>query len=73
MTGQNIPNKILNWYDNNKRDLPWRKKVSKSQMSERAEIRLIEELKNKAIDIVEAEINRRKTSTDQSNIPQLSI
>ena len=38
------------------------KKVSKSQMSERAEIRLIEELKNKAIDIVEAEINRRKTS-----------
>ena len=31
MTGQNIPNKILNWYDNNKRDLPWRKKVSKRQ------------------------------------------
>ncbi len=31
MTVQNIPNKILNWYDNNKRDLPWRKKVSKSQ------------------------------------------
>ena len=28
MTRQNIPNKILNWYDNNKRDLPWRKKVS---------------------------------------------
>ena len=28
MTSQNIPNKILNWYDNNKRDLPWRKKVS---------------------------------------------
>ena len=31
MTNQNIPNKILNWYDNNKRNLPWRKKVSKSQ------------------------------------------
>ena len=31
MTSQNIPNKILNWYDNNKRDLPWRKKVSRSQ------------------------------------------
>jgi len=31
MTNQNIPNKILKWYDNNKRNLPWRKKVSKSQ------------------------------------------
>jgi len=31
MISQNIPNKILNWYDNNKRDLPWRKKVSRSQ------------------------------------------
>ncbi len=31
MTSLNIPNKILNWYDINKRDLPWRKKVSKSQ------------------------------------------
>ncbi len=31
MTSQNIPNKILNWYDNNKRELPWRKKLSKSQ------------------------------------------
>ena len=31
MTSQNIPNKILKWYDNNKRTLPWRKKVSKSQ------------------------------------------
>ncbi len=31
MTSQNIPNKILDWYDNNKRDLPWRKKVSRTQ------------------------------------------
>ena len=31
MTSQNIPNKILNWYDNNKRDLPWRKNASRSQ------------------------------------------
>ena len=31
MTSQNISNKILKWYDNNKRNLPWRKKVSKSQ------------------------------------------
>ncbi len=31
MKKQNISNKILNWYDNNKRDLPWRKKVSKNQ------------------------------------------
>ncbi len=31
MTNQNIPNKILKWYDNNKRNLPWRKKVSKNQ------------------------------------------
>ena len=28
MNSQNIPNNILNWYDNNKRQLPWRKKVS---------------------------------------------
>ena len=38
-------------------------KVSNSQMNERAEIRLTEELKNKAIDIIEAEIKRRKTSS----------
>ena len=25
MASRNIPNKILNWYDNNKRELPWRK------------------------------------------------
>ncbi len=31
MTSQNIPNKILNWYDNNKRDLPWRRKISRVQ------------------------------------------
>jgi len=31
MTNQNIPKKILYWYDNNKRILPWRKKVSKKQ------------------------------------------
>ena len=31
MTSQNIPNKILNWYDNNKRDLPWRRQVSRVQ------------------------------------------
>ncbi len=31
MTSRNIPNKILKWYDNNKRNLPWRKKVSQSQ------------------------------------------
>jgi len=31
MNSQNIPNNILNWYDNNKRKLPWRKKVSNRQ------------------------------------------
>ena len=29
MNDKNIPKKILYWYDNNKRFLPWRKKVSK--------------------------------------------
>jgi len=29
MNGKNISKKILYWYDNNKRFLPWRKKVSK--------------------------------------------
>ena len=28
MRKSNIPNKILKWYDNNKRVLPWRKKTS---------------------------------------------
>ena len=28
MRETNIPNKILKWYDNNKRVLPWRKKTS---------------------------------------------
>ncbi len=28
MQKSNIPNKILKWYDNNKRKLPWRKKTS---------------------------------------------
>ena len=28
MLNSNIPNKILKWYDNNKRKLPWRKKTS---------------------------------------------
>ena len=28
MQKSNIPNKILKWYDNNKRTLPWRKKTS---------------------------------------------
>ena len=28
MSNQNISNKILYWYDNNKRKLPWRKKTS---------------------------------------------
>ncbi len=28
MRESNIPNKILKWYDNNKRSLPWRKKTS---------------------------------------------
>ena len=31
MPNQNIPKKILYWYDNNKRNLPWRKKVSKKK------------------------------------------
>ncbi len=31
MNNKNIPNKILYWYDNNKRTLPWRKKTSKKQ------------------------------------------
>tara|TARA_Y100000590_G_scaffold113876_1_gene129738 strand:- start:1775 stop:2767 length:993 start_codon:yes stop_codon:yes gene_type:complete len=31
MKNQNIPKKILHWYDNNKRVLPWRKDVSKKQ------------------------------------------
>ena len=31
MNKQNIPKKILYWYDNNKRILPWRKNVSKKQ------------------------------------------
>ena len=31
MKNQNIPKKILHWYDNNKRTLPWRKHISKKQ------------------------------------------
>ena len=31
MNNKNISNKILYWYDNNKRNLPWRKKVYKKQ------------------------------------------
>ena len=31
MNSKNISKKILHWYDNNKRFLPWRKKVSKKQ------------------------------------------
>ncbi len=31
MNKQNISKKILYWYDNNKRNLPWRKKVSIKQ------------------------------------------
>ena len=31
MTTSNIPKKILHWYDNNKRILPWRKKTSKKE------------------------------------------
>ena len=31
MNNQNISKKILHWYDNNKRNLPWRKKVGKKQ------------------------------------------
>ena len=32
MKKQNISKKILNWYDNNKRHLPWREHFSKKQM-----------------------------------------
>ena len=31
MNSKNIPNKILHWYDNNKRILPWRKQVSQQK------------------------------------------
>ena len=31
MKNKNISKKILYWYDNNKRQLPWRKHVSKKQ------------------------------------------
>ena len=31
MNKQNIPKKILQWYDNNKRPLPWRKNNTKKQ------------------------------------------
>ena len=31
MKKQNISKKILYWYDNNKRQLPWRKHISKKQ------------------------------------------
>ena len=31
MINKNISKKILYWYDNNKRILPWRKKLSKKQ------------------------------------------
>ena len=31
MVTLNISNKILNWYDNNKRNLPWRHSKSKEQ------------------------------------------
>jgi A/G-specific adenine glycosylase len=31
MNSKNIPNKILHWYDNNKRILPWRKQVSRQK------------------------------------------
>ena len=31
MNNLSIPNKILHWYDNNKRDLPWRKAKSQKQ------------------------------------------
>ena len=31
MKNQNISKKILHWYDNNKRLLPWRKHISKKQ------------------------------------------
>ena len=32
MKKQNISKKILYWYDNNKRILPWRKKVSQNKI-----------------------------------------
>ena len=32
MKNQNISKKILHWYDNNKRVLPWRNRTSKKQM-----------------------------------------
>ncbi|SVB82489.1 uncharacterized protein METZ01_LOCUS235343, partial [marine metagenome] len=31
MKNQNISKKILHWYDNNRRELPWRKYISKKQ------------------------------------------
>ena len=31
MNKQNIPKKILHWYDNNKRSLPWRYKSTKKK------------------------------------------
>ena len=31
MNNKNISNKILYWYDNNKRNLPWRKKINQKQ------------------------------------------
>ena len=31
MNNKNIPNKILEWYNNNRRSLPWRKNFSKKQ------------------------------------------
>ena len=31
MNNQNIPKKILHWYDNNKRNLPWRKRFQKTK------------------------------------------
>ena len=31
MTNSILTKKILHWYDNNKRDLPWRKKISQTK------------------------------------------
>ena len=31
MNKEMISKKIIDWYDNNKRNLPWRKKVSKNK------------------------------------------
>ena len=31
MNKQNIPKKILHWYDNNRRSLPWRYKSTKKK------------------------------------------